>query len=277
MGIWLVLSLLANAAERTAGAAVDAKALDASAADVLAYPIGSGDVVRVEVVGEESMSGTFRVGGDGAIEIPYAGRIAVAGLTVDDATKAVTAWLAKSVLARPQVVLDVDTYASRKVDVGGIVAKPDTYALEKGRTTVSDLIVRAGGLNDPAAPRAFIFRDIAGERTRIEVDLERLHAGDLLADVEIRAGDHLYVPPVESVFVDGQAGKPGAISYRDGMTVTQAIAQAGGTLSTARKTAVYIMRGEERLPVNLKKIQNGDEADIVLRPSDRIYIPESAF
>lgn len=272
MGIWLVLSLLAHGGERTTGAA-----FEALSADVLAYPIGAGDVVRVEVVGEESMSGSFRVGGDGAIEIPYAGRIAVAGLTVDEATKAITGWLAKSVLARPQVVLDVETYASRKVDVGGIVAKPDTYALEKGRTTVSDLIVRAGGLNDPSAPRAIIFRDVAGERIVIEVDLERLNAGDLTADVELKAGDHLHVPPVESVFVDGQAGKPGAISYRDGMTVTQAIAQAGGTLSTARKTAVYIVRGNERLPVNLKKIQNGEEADIVLRPSDRIYIPESAF
>jgi polysaccharide export outer membrane protein len=251
--------------------------LDAAGADVLGYPIGEGDMVRLEVVGEESMSGVFRVGTDGAIEVPYAGRISIAGLTVDDAARAVTGWLGRTVLARPQVVLDVDTFASRKVDVGGIVTKPDSYALEKGRTTVSDLLVRAGGLIEPNAPRAMIFRDVSGERVVIEVDLERLNAGDLRADLELRAGDHLYVPPVESVFVDGQAGKPGAIPYRDGMTVTQAIAQAGGTLGTARKAAVYIVRGTDRIPVNLKRIQNGDEADIVLRPSDRIYIPESAF
>ncbi len=268
----LIFAFVAHAGER---APIDRP--EAPAADVLAYPIGSGDILRVEVVGEEAMSGAFRVGGDGAIDLPYAGRIPVAGLTVDEAARAVTGWLGKSVLARPQVVLGVETYASRLVDVGGIVAKPASYALERGRTTVSDVIVRAGGLNEPSAPRALIFRDVSGERTVIEVDLERLNVGDLSADVELRAGDHLYIPPVESVYVDGQAGKPGAISYRDGMTVTQAIAQAGGTSSTARRSAVYIVRGNERIPVNLKKIQNGEEADIVLRPSDRIFIPESAF
>lgn len=272
MGICLLLALDAGAAERFMS-----DVGGAPTADVLAYPIGAGDEVRLEVVGEESMSGVFRVGVDGGIEVPYAGRIVVAGLTVDEASKAVTAWLARTVLARPQVVLDVETYAARKVDVDGIVAKPSSYALEKGRTTVSDVIVRAGGLNDPSAPVAFVSREVAGQGVLIKVDLERLYAGDRAADIELRAGDKVYVPPVESVFVDGQAGKPGAIAYRDGMTVTQAIAQAGGTLSTARKAGVYIVRGEQRIPVNLKRIQNGEEGDIVLRPSDRIFIPESAF
>ena len=247
-------------------------------ADVLSYPIGAGDVVHIDVVGEAEMTGDYRVGSDGAVELPYGGRVVVAGLTVDEARKAVTLQLSQKVFARPpQVVLDVASYASRKIDVSGIVAKPDTYALDKGRTTVSDVLVRAGGLTDGTAAKAVIYRDVAGARTTIEVDLERLNAGDMSADKEVIAGDHVYVPPVESVFVDGQVQKPGAIAYRDGMTVTQAITQAGSTLGTARKVAAYIMRGSERIPVNLKRILSGEEADIVLRPSDRVYIPESVF
>lgn len=259
----LVLALAAHGAEM-------------GASDVLEYPIGAGDALRIDVVGEADMSGVFRVGSDGAVDIPYAGRVPIAGLTVDEATRALTVQLG-TVLRRPQVVLNVETYESRKVDVDGIVTKPGTYPLEKKRTTVSDIIVRAGGLADPSAPRAFILREVAGEPVKVEVDLERLNNGDLTADVEVKAGDRIYVPSVESVFVDGQVQKPGAIAYRDGMTVTQAIAQAGSTLGTARKTAAYIMRGTERIAVNLKKIQNGEEADIVLRPSDWVYIPESAF
>ncbi|MDP2317269.1 MAG: polysaccharide biosynthesis/export family protein [Pseudomonadota bacterium] len=254
-----------------------AHAAESGSPDVLRYPIGSGDEIRLDVVGETDMSGVFRVQADGAIEIPYGGRVPVAGLTVDEATRAITAHLAKNVLARPQVVLKVETYSSRTVDVTGGVMKPGSYAFEKERTTVSDLLVRSGGLADASATRASIIRDVAGVRETIPVDLERINAGDPTADQELRAGDRLYVPPVESVFVDGQVQKPGAISYRDGMTVTQAITQAGSTLGTARKTAAYIMRGTDRIPVNLKRIQNGEEADIVLRPSDRVYIPESAF
>jgi polysaccharide export outer membrane protein len=260
---WLWLVFAAAAAEPSA--------------DVLAYPIGTGDMLQVLVVGEADMSGVMRVGADGAVDIPIAGRIGVEGLTVDEASRAITDYLGKHVLAHPQVVLSVQTYASRKVDVDGGVIKPATYPLEKKRTTVSDLLVRAGGLAEANAPRAFVFREVAGETARLEVDLERLNAGDPSADMELRAGDRLYIPPVESVFVDGQVQKPGAIAYRDGMTVTQAIAQAGSTSGTARKAGVYIMRGDERIPVNLKRILSGDQADIALRPSDRIYIPESVF
>lgn len=257
--------------------ALAAHAAESLSADVLTYALGAGDEVRLDVVGEADMSGVFPIGADGGIDIPYGGRLPVAGLTVGEATRAITAHLAKSVLARPQVVLDVETYGSRKVNVTGGVVKPDTYAFEKGRTTVSDVLVRAGGLTDASATRASIFRETAGVVQTIAVDLERINAGDPAADIELRAGDRLYVPQVESVFVDGQVQKPGAISYRDGMTITQAITQAGSTLGTARKTAAYIMRGSDRIPVNLKRIQSGEEADIVLRPSDRVYIPESAF
>ena len=152
-----------------------------------------------------------------------------------------------------------------------------TYWLDQGRTTVSQMIVRAGGLSDPTAPRAIVFRDVGGMPTPIPIDLDRINVGDVTADIELRAGDRLYVPPVESVYVEGQVSKPGAIAYRDGMTVTQAIAQGGGALGTARRAGVYIMRGGEKIPVNLKRIQAGEDADIVLRPSDHVYIPESAF
>ncbi len=252
-------------------------AAEGPSADVLCYPIGAGDQLRVDVVGEPDMSGVVRVGVDGAVDIPYAGRIAIGSLTVGEATRAITVQLGLRVLARPQVFINIETYASRLVDVDGGVAKPASYALEKCRNRVSDLLVRAGGLADASATEAQIMRDVLGERAVIDVDLERLNAGDPTADLDLRAGDRLYVPPVQSVYVDGQVQKPGAIAYRDGMTVTQAIAQGGGTLSTGRKAAVYIVRGAERIPVNLKRILAGEEADLALRPSDHIYIPESVF
>lgn len=254
-----------------------AQAAEHRSADVLTYPLGAGDEVQIDVVGEPEMSGVFRIGVDGAVDIPLGGRVPLSGLTLDEANRAITAHLLNNVLVRPQVVLDIATYGSRTVVVTGGVVKPDSYAFEKGYTTVSDVLVRAGGLTDASAASAAIMRDVAGVVQRIPVDLERINAGDSAADLELRAGDRLYVPQVESVFVDGQVQKPGAISYRDGMTITQAITQAGSTLGTARKTAAYIMRGSERIPVNLKRIQSGEESDIVLRPSDRVYIPESAF
>jgi polysaccharide export outer membrane protein len=258
--------------------AIAARADELPAADILAYRFGPGDEIDVEVVGETDMSGVRRVAGNGTIEIPNnPGQIAVSGLTLDEATQVITEQLGRNVLAHPQVAITVKTFASRKVIVNGGVANPASYSLEKDHTMVSDMLVRAGGLVDASAPTAKVFRDVAGERMVYDVDMEKLNAGDPTADKELYAGDTLYIPPVESVFVDGQVQKPGAIAYRDGMTITQAIAQGGGMLSTAAQRRTYIMRGEERIPVNLKRVLSGADADIALRPSDSIHIPESVF
>lgn len=246
-------------------------------ADILTYPLGPGDELHVEVVGEADMTGNFRIGADGVVNIPYAGPVKVQNLTVDAATDAIRGQLASTVLAHPQVVVTVQAFNARKVEVAGAVKTPGVYALQSSRTTVKEILVRAGGLQDLSAARAQIQREVAGQQQVVEIDLERIYRGDTTADVELRPGDHLYIPPAEAVFVDGQVQKPGAIAYRDGMTLTQAIAQAGSTLGTARTSGVYILRGNEKVPVNLKRILRGEEADVALRPSDRVYVPESAF
>lgn len=265
MLVWVLAVVAAFAQESGAGA------------DILTYPLGPGDELHLVVVGEEEMSGTVRVAADGTIVIPYAGAVKVQDLTLDQATGAVTRLLGSTVLARPQVVLTVESYNARRVEVAGAVKEPGVYSLQKQRTTVKEVLVRAGGLEDLSSPRAHILRQVAGQQQVVEIDLERIYRGDLVADLEIRPGDHVYIPPAQSVFIDGQVQKPGAIAYRDGMTLTQAIAQASGTLGTARTSGVYILRGDEKVPVNLKRILRGEEADVSLRPSDRVYVPESAF
>ncbi len=246
-------------------------------ADVLTYRIGPGDELHVEVVGQPEMSGDIRVDSDGDLAIPLAGQVKVGGQTVDGARNAVIGHLAAGYLRTPQVLLKVETYGSKLVDVSGGVARPGTYPIQAGVATVSKLVLAAGGLMDANAPRAEIWRD--GERGRevIQVDLDRVNKGDQLADTAVLAGDHVYVPQVEQIFVDGQVQKPGALIWRDGMTLTEAIIQAGSTLNTARLQGVYIMRGPERIDVNYKRIQEAKEADFALHPSDRIVVPESAF
>lgn len=264
MVAWLLSVVLAWSAE-------------AGPADVLTYPLGPGDQLTVEVVGQPDMSGELRVATDGTLTIPLARAVKVAGLTLDQARDAIIADLSQGYLRNPQVILDISTFASRQVAVSGGVQKPSSYPLVAGQTTVSRVLLDAGGLVDPNAPEAQIWRDEGGARQVIRVDLERLRRGDPAADVPLVPGDQVYVPLADQVFVDGQVGKPGAIAYRDGMTITEAIIQAGSALGTARLSGAYIMRDGKRIEVNLKRILRGKDEDIPLLPADRIYIPESVF
>lgn len=245
--------------------------------DTLSYPLGPGDVLLVEVIGEPDMSGELRVAADQCLEIPYAGRVRVGGLTVDQAAVEITRVLGARFLTNPQVALDIVRLASKQVNVSGGLVEPGVYPITSGKTTVSSLVVRAGGLLDPATPHAEIWRDGEAGREVIAVDLEAIFRGEAAADLELMAGDYLSVPPPQQVFVDGKVAKAGGYVYRDGMTITQAIANAGGASGPAKVTAVQLLRGTERRKVNLKRILDGRDPDVVLRPGDQIYVPESVF
>jgi polysaccharide export outer membrane protein len=78
----------------------------------------------------------------------------------------------------------------------------------------------------------------------------------------------------------GQVGKPGQYDLRNDITVTQAIAVAGGFASTA-KTQVFLYRAvsanwAEVRELKLKDILQGKNIseDVHLRPGDMIFVPE---
>jgi protein involved in polysaccharide export with SLBB domain len=102
--------------------------------------------------------------------------------------------------------------------------------------------------------------------------------------------DYLVSPSVNvtireygTISVLGQVQKPGSFEIKGRLTVTRAIAQAGGLTSTASPNGTRIIRKysgrEEIIPVRLNDIlKDGDLAhDIPLRPGDLIVVPESFF
>lgn len=242
-------------------------------AGILTYQLGAGDSVTLEVIGEPDMSRTIRIASDGSLEIPLAGRVLIEGMTLDQAMETIRSYLANGYLVSPQVVLSIEEFASKRVDVSGGVTNPATYFIDSGHMTVSQMLLRAGGLKDPSAPEAIVRRG----GTELHVNLEQINRGDTSADIEVQPGDQLYVPPVEKVYVNGQVQNPGAISYQEGMKAWQAVIMAGGPLSAARLKGAYIVRGEEKIHVNFKRISRGEAPDIELRPNDTIQIPESAL
>jgi polysaccharide biosynthesis/export protein len=82
--------------------------------------------------------------------------------------------------------------------------------------------------------------------------------------------------------VGGQVGKPGKFDWRGEVTVTQAVALAGGFLDTAKHSQVLLFRrvsdewAEAKL-VNVKKMINAKSLseDPELQPGDMLYVPKN--
>src|SRR5262249_60940853 len=65
-------------------------------------------------------------------------------------------------------------------------------------------------------------------------------------DPPVRAGDVITVAPAGSVLVDGWVDRPGPYRATRGLTVSRAVAKAGGTLFPADRARVILRRGGPR-------------------------------
>ena len=83
----------------------------------------------------------------------------------------------------------------------------------------------------------------------------------------------------KKIYVTGAARKEGPIPYTGGMTVLQALSEAGGLTDYAKRKKIYILRPENgqnyRLDFNYDAVLKGEnmEQNILLLPGDTIVIP----
>lgn len=186
------------------------------------------------------------VNADGYFFYPYAGRVKAAGRTVDDIRRELAGRLVQF-LTEPQVDVSVLQYRGRKAFAVGEFDKPGPQSISDVPLRVTDLVARAGGLNDKADKReAILTRDGVAHR----IDLYALyHDGDLSQNVLLRDGDVLNVQEqrYNKVFVLGEVDKPQSLPLPYGRySLSEAIADAGGLDPvTSNGSQVYVMRAAD--------------------------------
>lgn len=238
-----------------------------------AYTIGPGDTVNVQVYGEPSLTGAFPVDATGGLDFPLLGRVQVGGLTPPEVTELLRGRLVEGYLRNPSVTVSVSTFRSQPVQVLGAVKSPGLYYL-KGPTTVMAILSEAGGVSQTGVGEVRITHQ-GKENEVIVLPYDQL-LNHSEAELTLRGGDIVFVPQ-SMVTVMGSVSKAGEVPYRDGLTVTQAIAATGGALPVAALAQVYILRGDSRVKVNVRQILAGKQSDVPLQAGDRLYVPESAF
>jgi polysaccharide biosynthesis/export protein len=275
--VWSICLLLASGADApTPAVGTDAPIADAAetapARSALSrYRLGPGDVLAFTVFGEPDQTGEFSIGEDGHIDYPLLGEVPVEGLTIAGVDDAITGGLAARFLRDPQVSIDVKTFKSQTVEVVGAVKEPGEVPLT-GSTTLVDVLTAVGWITDPSVTEVRVQR----EGTVESIPLDKLIAPGA-SPPRVLGGDVIYVPQGVVVYVAGEVEEPGAIAYREGLTVNQAVVNAGGATQTANLKKVVIVRGGERIDVNYRKIQRGHAKDIELQANDQIVVPESVF
>lgn len=112
--------------------------------------IGTGDLLKVGVLGAPESDQEIRVGADGNVVLNFIGPVHVAGLTPAEAQAIIaTKLVTGGFFTDPQVSVFCKEYATQGVSVLGEVQKPNVYPL-LGSRRLFDVLSLAGG----TTPRA---------------------------------------------------------------------------------------------------------------------------
>jgi polysaccharide export outer membrane protein len=106
--------------------------------------LGVGDKVRINVFGENDLTGVYSVTADGRIEFPLIGAVRAEGLSLNAFRQQLTARLANGYLSNPKVTVEIESY--RPIFVHGEVRNGGEYPYRIG-TRLKDAIAVAGGFN----------------------------------------------------------------------------------------------------------------------------------
>jgi polysaccharide export outer membrane protein len=247
------------------------------------YKLGVGDVIEVEAYQEEAISGDFTINAMGAIAYPLVGTVAVAGKTPVEVGDLLESLLEKDYYVDVQIKVDVAVFASQPVTLLGEVQNPGTYYLE-GRMTLTELLADAGGLKPSAGPVLELRRtargDGEGAPPPMDFPTAKLLTGEVGRDVVLQAGDVIFVSVKKIFFISGEVARPGQYEISLGLTLMQAISQAGGVDKFASQ-AIEIHRDEEGekqiLAFDLSQIRKGRVADPAVLPGDVIFVKRRFF
>ncbi len=284
LAVSFCLALPATSSAQAAPQAQPAPQEDAKDAFIKAYKIGPGDLLEIKVFEVDQLNQTVRVSEDGSITLPLLQRVVVEGLTQEGIARRLTDLLQAKFVKNPQVTIFIKEYKSKQVAVIGAVEKPGSYQVV-GNRNLLHIISEAGGFSENAANEIFILR-VGPEGTRsIPIDLKALMVdGNAALNIPIEPNDVINVPVDREyrVFVMGRVTRPGAVKYKlsEGITLMQAIADAGGFAEGAKKSAIQITRkakdGKEiKIRVNWKDLTKGRKKDPVLQEGDVVFVPES--
>ncbi|MCK4559660.1 MAG: SLBB domain-containing protein [Calditrichia bacterium] len=188
------------------------------------------------------------------------------------------------------------------VYIKGEVKYPGEYAIENGKTFLSDIIEQAGGFTDDAAilsssvlrkkalitdeeelkrlqkirPEEMTSEEASYYRLRtrenryiVTVDFNKLHIDkDLKSDVPLFDKDFIIIPErTMTVFVSGGVVSPGNITYRPDWTYENYINAAGGFTDLARESWITIINSKTGKWIDI-------DDDEQVREGDIIFIPE---
>lgn len=258
------------------------------------YRIGPGDVLDIRILNRPNLSReAVRVEGNGMIRMPLIDtEIQAACQTEGELAKEIADRYTKF-YRKPQVDVFIKEYHSKPVAIIGAVNEQSRFELQR-RIRLLELLTYAKGISPKAgqtinivhSPPSLVCQK-AGSETEDSTavfssyKLSETMEGRPRANPYIEPGDIITIPDANQVYVVGNVFTPLTIPLKEPITLSRAVAMAGGVRQDSKKDKVRIVRQEpgtatsREIVVDLTAIEKKRAEDIALMPNDIIDVPTS--
>lgn len=267
------------------------------------YRIGPGDVLELRVLRAPELSlEAIRVDQRGLIRVPMVeADVPAACRTERELEKEITTLYLKY-KRNPHVTVYVKEFNSRPVAVIGAVNSPGRFELKR-RIRLLELLAFVNGPSGNAGKNIQLVRDATAvsrckELKTAEAEVASLSDSDELSGLSVYSlkdtlqgnekanpyvepGDIVYLPGAEQAYIIGNVLRPQPILLNEPVTVSRAIAMAGGTLPATKSDKIRIVRQEPggtnktEILVDLAAIKKNRARDVIIQPGDIIDVPTS--
>ena len=264
------------------------------------YLLGPGDVLDVRVFGQPDLSSQVEIDSEGNVSsLPFLEKpIRAQCRTEKDVQRDVAAAYSKYI-KNPQVSVQIKERKSRQpATISGAVRYPAQVTMMR-EVRLHELVTKAGGVTERASgtieimhtqppmcpPDGVVFQNATlSEKGNFGIAIYKisdLKMGKEEADPYIWPGDIVSVTEGDPVYITGMVTNPRELVIRDKLTLTHAIAMAGGPQRMAKTNEVHVLRqkegGQDDLKFNYDAIRKGKEPDIELKPFDIVEVGEASL
>jgi polysaccharide biosynthesis/export protein len=258
------------------------------------YRIGPGDVLNIRIYSKPQLArDAVRVEGNGMIRMPLIeSDIQAACRTEGELAREISSRYAKF-YKNLQVDVFIKEYHSKQVAIIGAVNDQSRFELQR-RVRLLELLTYTKGPSPKAGQTINIVHSQSSplcqpqdEGDEIARGLSSYRLSDTLrgessANPYLEGGDIVTLPEADQVYVVGNVFTPLTIALKEPITLSRAIAMAGGLKQDTKKDKIRIVRQEpgsatkKEIIVDLYAIEKRRAEDPTLSANDIIDVPTSA-
>ena len=237
------------------------------------YILDYGDVLELQLVGQENTISELIIKRDGSVNLPQIGKAFIAGLSLLEATKLIKSRFANSYIGI-EAFISLVSIRDIQVIVSGNAKFPGQYTLN-GNSNIFHALSVSGG---PSTTGSFRRIDLIRKDKVIEsIDLYDMFIfGKSSFGQRLRSGDIVFIQPIENlVSVSGGVNRPNKYELLESENLDKLIIFSNGISVNFDKDDISLFRIENK-KVNKIKIKDLQTLErIIPRDKDNLFFGQA--